>query len=193
MWSFHCDLHPDTMNGVVVVPVALSGRGFSPDLVTLPQGRSLPFFVPSGEEEAHGIRDVSGVFPGDLDAGDLRPGEGTFFRFDAAGSYRVNDPATSAEAVIKVPMLVVPARADQGSEFMLMWAFDRNPAGWVSDVQVRRPGSTGWEVLFVDATEGGAGFVPDAGPGQYAFRARLRREDSGAASEWSPVVTIAVD
>jgi hypothetical protein len=193
MWSFHCDLHPDTMNGVMVVPVALSGEGFSPDLVSLPQGRSLPFFVPSGEGEAHAVKDVSGVFSGNLDARELQPGEGAFFRFDAAGSYRVEDPATSAEAVVQVPMLVVPDRGNQGSEFMLMWAFDRNPAGWVSDVQVRRPGSASWEELFVDATEGGAGFVPDAGPGRYAFRARLRREDVDATSEWSPVVTIAVD
>jgi hypothetical protein len=153
----------------------------------------LPFFVPSGEGKAHGVRDVSGVFSGSLDAAGLQPGEGTFFRFDAAGSYRVTDPATLAEAVVQVPMLVVPARGAQGSELMLMWAFDRNPAGWVSDVQVRRPGSASWEVLFVDATEGGAGFVPDAGPGRYAFRARLRREDPGATSEWSPVAIVAVE
>jgi hypothetical protein len=41
-------------------------------------------------------------------------------------------------------------------------------------------------------TKGLARFVPDAGPGNYQFQARIRNTSNGNASGWSPTLTIPV-
>jgi hypothetical protein len=62
----------------------------------------------------------------------------------------------------------------------------------VFDVQVQRPGSAAYVIWKQGVTATGASFVPDAGPGTYRFRSRLRSSSSGKAIGYSPGKAITV-
>jgi len=76
--------------------------------------------------------------------------------------------------------------------FVVEWAAEPAPAGFVYDVQLRRPAGGPFTAWHMGATGPGARFVPDAGTGAYAFRSRLRRLDGGARSAWSAPAQIDV-
>ena len=63
-------------------------------------------------------------------------------------------------------------------------------AGFAFDVQVERPGSGGFTNFAVGRRSASAGFMPDAGPGTYLFRSRLRSVATGKASAWSPATSL---
>jgi hypothetical protein len=195
VWSFHCDLHPDSMNGLFVVPVSVGDGGFTPSPVDVMQGFAMAWFLPPSDAAGHRVVDGSGVFGGpggSFDSGTLRPGGSFFFRFTAAGTYTVADAATARSAEVVVPVVVSETSGPVGAPFTIQWAFDRLPHGLVADVQVQRPGSAGWVTWRTGQAANSGRFVPDAGPGAYAFRARLRRDPGGQATGWSPPATIVV-
>jgi hypothetical protein len=88
-------------------------------------------------------------------------------------------------------MTAAPETGDTRTRFSLRWSSDPAPAGFVFDVQIRRPATPFTEWRTGETHPAGA-FVPDAGSGDYAFRARLRSTANGRSSEWSPAVSIAV-
>jgi hypothetical protein len=63
----------------------------------------------------------------------------------------------------------------------------------VFDVQVKRPGAASYTNWMPATTATTARFLPDAGPGGYSFRARLRDTTTGAASGYSAGLAIAVN
>jgi hypothetical protein len=66
------------------------------------------------------------------------------------------------------------------------------PAGFLYDVQIKRPGATAFVDWMPSQTSTGATFTPDAGTGTYQFKARLRKLSNGKASKYSPSASISV-
>jgi hypothetical protein len=190
MWTFHCDLHPDAMEGAFIVPIAIDDAGFATPTAQVRQGFAMSWWVAPDASRTHGVRDASGVLGGRggaLDSGLMQPGRSYYFRFFGAGTYPLVDPATGHRSQIEVPVnLTRSGRA----AVTVQWSFDDNPRGYVSDAEIRRPGATTWQWLASGARVGRTTFHADAGPGAYAFRARFRRMDGGGTSQWSPDATI---
>jgi hypothetical protein len=195
MWTFHCDLHPDSMNGSFVVPVEVGDGGFFPRTAYLQQGFAMAWQVARSATERHGVTDASGVYGGQgggLDSGLMRPGQAYYFRFFAAGTYPIRDAATGHTASVVIPVQVSPPDPQAGQkDYEVRWAFDTPPHEYVIDVQVRRPGSAAWTAFRTGTRANKASFSP-SGPGTYAFRARFRRAGNGEASGWSPAATTTV-
>lgn len=113
-------------------------------------------------------------------------GPSTSFAFEAAGTYRfVCTPHVSEGMVgrVGVPMRVSPKRGGVHRRFTATWASQVAPAGFVYDVQIRRPGKP-WTSWRSGTHKRQASYVPTKGKGTYRFRARLRRPGSGK-SLWS--------
>ena len=75
---------------------------------------------------------------------------------------------------VPVAPAVEPSGGRTSATFLIRWATPENaPPGYVFDVQIERPGVSGfsdWRTLQ-SVTE--ATFVPDAGPGRYSFRVAI--------------------
>jgi hypothetical protein len=110
-------------------------------------------------------------------------------RFVAAGKYGYVDTANSKTATISVPVTAQPTSAPSASTFTITWAVART-AGYVFDVQIKRPGSTAFANWKHGVTDLTGQFIPDHGAGKYSFRARLRLSANGAASGYSSAVVI---
>jgi hypothetical protein len=89
-------------------------------------------------------------------------------------------------------MLATPSSGSTTTPFALQWAVDQAPAGYVFDVQIKRPGTTAWKALATDTTAGGLTFTPDKGTGTYSFRARTRLAGSTASTQWSVAKAVTV-
>jgi hypothetical protein len=88
---------------------------------------------------------------------------------------------------VKVPVKVSPSSIRHGSSIRVTWATTDAAAGFVYDVQIRRP-ADGWAAWKVGLTEGGRAFTPKFA-GRYRFRARLRAT-AGASSGWSDATVL---
>ncbi|MDP9295476.1 MAG: DUF11 domain-containing protein [Actinomycetota bacterium] len=170
--------------------IAVRDTGVVPSFRDVPLGGVLQwdFFGPS----AHEITDAAGL--GFLDTGAIAPVNYSRFTFDVSGEIRTKDldtfPANTGKIVI--PVQVAPVSGTVSSAFTVTWALSAPAAGLVEDVQIKRPGVdwTPWrrgESTLLEDT-----FQPDAGPGTYAFRSRLRNSSTGVFSRFGPPVTIAV-
>jgi hypothetical protein len=139
----------------------------------------------------HRVADASGM--GLFDSGP-KPIVTSFSRaFTAAGNYAYGDPGTPAvNGTVSVPLGVAPASGSTSTSFALTWATKTADPGYGYDVQVKRPGSSIWSTLRTGASSPGQTFVPDAGPGTYSFRARLRTTTSGKWTGWSAAKSISV-
>ncbi len=194
LWTFHCDIHPDQMYGAFVVPLVVTDSGFSPPRATMTQGNSMVWWFSPQDRRSHTVTDASGVFGGpggDLDSG-VRPAGSSFaFKFLSAGSYPVVDTRTANAAVIEVPVRIRPTPGMEGLHDVVWSLMDALPP-FVFDVQILRPGSATFAAFRQGETVASAGFMPDAGPGRYEFRARLRNTATGKASGWSPPAILEV-
>jgi uncharacterized repeat protein (TIGR01451 family) len=188
---------PDTASSGVAVQaepgveyIAVRDTGIVPSFRDVPLGGVLQwdFFGPS----VHEITDSQEL--GFLDTGAIAPVDYSRFTFDVSGEIRTKDldafPTNTGKVVI--PVQVAPASGTVDSAFTVRWALSAPPTGLVEDLQIKRPGAswTSWHrgqsTLLEDT------FQPDAGPGTYAFRSRLRNSSTGAFSRFGPPVTIAV-
>jgi hypothetical protein len=161
---------------------------FTPSTVDTPRGGTLVFdhFGPSH----HSATDATGMLLYDSGVVD-ETSPPTWFTFDAAGVYPftcVLHPSMGGRA--RVPVRAAPATGPAGKIRTLTWAGGYAPAGFVYDVQVRRPGE-GWTSWKKAASAPSASFLADAGKGTYRFRARFR-ETGVAASGWSQPASIRV-
>jgi uncharacterized repeat protein (TIGR01451 family) len=137
----------------------------------------------------HTVTDDTGL--GLYDSGARTSGATFNFTYSAAGSYLYICTIHHFTGTINVPPTVSPTKGPQGSPFTITWSSAAPPSGDVFDVQVMVPGGS-----FVDWMTGqtakSATYVPAAGPGTYAFRARVRKPATGAATAYSPGVSIKV-
>ncbi len=170
--------------------VSVSDFSFTPQGVTVAQGSQVQwnFYGPS----VHSATDASGMAL--FDSGPMSPVSYYRFGFFAAGRYPyVSAPdGTLMTGNVKVPLIVAPGAGATSTTFMITCASASPPSGYVFDVQISRPGGTG----FVDWRKGvvttSSAFVADAGPGTYGFRARLRRLSNAAHSRWSSAASVSV-
>ncbi|MFN2590262.1 MAG: FG-GAP-like repeat-containing protein [Actinomycetota bacterium] len=140
----------------------------------------------------HTVADSSGM--GLFSSGNIAPGGAYSFRFTAAGSYAYRCTLhSSMTGTVQVPIGAAPAVGTATTAFTVQWASAAPPSGYVFDVQVKVPGgsfvqwspASGW-------TQTSSTYTPTAGPGVYEFRARLRKSATGAASGYSPAVSMTV-
>jgi plastocyanin len=136
---------------------------------------------------AHTVTDNTGM--GMFDSGTLATGSVFRFTYTAAGrfNYRCMFHNRSDErGRVSVPMMITPGSGATTTPFQLTWATVAPPAGYVFDVQIRRPGATSFSNWRLNQTVTGATFVPDAGTGTYEFQARLRNPGFGSAAYSAP-------
>jgi uncharacterized repeat protein (TIGR01451 family) len=146
------------------------------------------FFGPS----AHEITDAHGL--GLFDTGLRSPIDTYRFKFDQSAEIRTKDldafPLNTGKLV--VPVQVAPGSGDQTTAFQVTWALTQPQAGMVDDIQIKRPGGQWGHWMGGQTTTLQSAFTPDAGPGTYAFRSRLRNMTNGAKSRFGPPVSITV-
>jgi len=159
--------------------VLVLDAGFAPRLrqARLGQRVQWTFLGPN----AHSVLDASGL--GLFDSGPrsfvsyfvlLGRSAGTFVIHDAAG--------ITPDGAVTIPVRL-PGAALVGVPFPVTWSLVAAPSGSVFDVQVRPPGSPGFQNLS-SGTSPSAPFTA-AAPGLYEFRARVRSPGTNQATLYS--------
>jgi hypothetical protein len=92
---------------------------------------------------------------------------------------------------VEVPVGAFPLAGSITTEFTITWASAPPAAGYVFDVQIKRPGGD-WTDWMTAQTAQSATFVPDSGVGDYSFRARYNNIANAKTSLWSPTISISV-
>ena len=85
-----------------------------------------------------------------------------------------------------------PKKGGTGTSYTITWATAAPPAGFVFDVQIKRPGAAGFTAFRTGVTTQSATFHPDAGTGSYQFQARLRKPSTNKMSLYSTAKGIKV-
>ncbi|MBA3552673.1 MAG: hypothetical protein H0W27_07355 [Actinobacteria bacterium] len=172
-----------------VVSVSVQDFSFSPKSPIGSRGGAVQWTF-NGPSE-HTATDRSGMAL--FDSGPTGPGGSYTVSFVGAGKYIYGctfHPEMAGS--IRVPIDASPPTGSISTSFFVTWAAEDAPAGFVYDVQIRRPGASRWVSWMNGATTPGTSFVPDAGTGSYGFRGRLRSVTSGAASKYSTADYISV-
>lgn len=170
-------------------PVQVTDAGYLPPTLHVPFGTDVPWSVLSADSAGHSITEGdAGLF----NSGVLAPGGSFNFLFRAAGGYTISDSATGHTSKVLVPLTVSPASGGEVTTFTLQWALGAPPAGHVYDVQIERPGDTGFSNWMLGQTTTGTNFTPDAGAGTYSFRVRVRRVSPRGQTGFSPAASITV-
>jgi len=169
--------------------ITVGDGAFSPVRSIARLGDSVAWHFREANASAHTVADGSGL--GLFGSGQVDPGGSFVFQFDAAGRYRIADPTTGAEGVVLLPVRRDPSGGSTGASFRITWAAEPASADLVYDVQIERPGGP-FESWVTGVTTRRAHFVPDSGPGEYRFRARVRDAVSGNVTGWSPPRDISV-
>lgn len=138
----------------------------------------------------HTATDASGMNL--FNSGPTAPGGSYTFTFTGAGKYKYGCTIHPMAGSIRVPIDASPAAGSTSTTFTVTWAAASAPAGYLYDVQIRRPGATRWVPWKPGQTIAASPFIPDAGPGSYGFRGRLRSETNGASSKYSAADFISV-
>jgi outer membrane protein assembly factor BamB/plastocyanin len=169
---------------VSVVGIAVTDSGFVPLKSTSDLGQSTEWVFPATNSQNHSATDDSGF--GLFDSGLSAPGSSFSYSFVAAGTYPIIDTATSHTSTVYIPVDISPV-SYPATSFVIKWATAAPPSGQVFDVQIENPGSGS----FVDWKKGttltSAKYRADPlTEGLYRFRARIRDQSSGSATQWSP-------
>jgi plastocyanin len=140
----------------------------------------------------HTVTDNTGM--GLYDSGSQAPGGSYSFAFISAGNFpfRCTIHPTQMRGSVQIPVSVSPSGGQVDTPFSITWASGAPPAGYVYDVQIRRPGSSVWQYFRQSVTMTSAVFTPDAGVGTYSFQARIRLVANGRAAAFSTPVSIDV-
>ncbi len=156
--------------------------------VTLGETVQWDFFGPS----AHRITDSQGL--GLFDTGLRSPIDSYRFTFNQSAEIRTKDldtfPLNTNKIV--VPVETGPASGTSSTTFRVTWALAPPPSGLGVDVQIRRPGGVWVPWRRFQSTRLSDTYVPDAGPGTYYFRTRMRNALNTARSRFGPPVPITV-
>jgi uncharacterized repeat protein (TIGR01451 family) len=141
---------------------------------------------------AHRITDSHGL--GLIDTGLRSPIDIFRFTFNQSAEIRTKDLDTFPMNTNKivVPVQTSPASGTKSTSFQVTWALAPPPSGLGVDVQVKRPGGVWKPWRRFQDTLLSATYVPDAGPGTYYFRTRIRNALNTARSRFGPPVPITV-
>lgn len=179
------------VSGIVmeICPTRVTRAGFVPSSTTVPAGRTTAWRLPVGQG-AHSVTDATGLAL--FDSGRLTAGRSFTFTFFGAGTYAIRDDVTGATTDLGVRMRIDPLTGTEETQFRVVWASEPAPVGFVFDIQGMTPASGEWASWRTGQTRAKARMRPRVGPGTYSFRARVRNTATGAASGWSPPVSIEV-
>jgi hypothetical protein len=169
--------------------IVLNDTGFGVAKTTVSMGETAVWTLGRNNAQSHSITD--GYNMGLFDSGLRGAGTSYVFTFKGAGSFWAKDVASSASMKIDVPLTVTPKSGGVTTQFTVTWS-SAPVAGYVWDVQILRPGSTQWESWKAGVSTTTAKFTPDAGTGQYKFRARMKNASSGKMSGFCPAQGIIV-
>jgi plastocyanin len=168
--------------------VAVSDKGFSPKTVAVDQAGTVTWTF---QQAGHSVKDKSGMSL--FDSG-VRPAGGTFsMSFASAGSFKYVCPQHGITGTVRVPVVDAPQSGTTATAFTVTWAATAASPGFAFDVQIKRPGATGFTNWKTAQTAASGTLVPDAGAGTYSFRSRLRRTADNRVSDYSPATSIAVN
>jgi plastocyanin len=168
-----------------VKTVRVTNYRFRPSVTELVRGDSVRWrFI----EGTHGVRDSTKGLKLFGTRNPRSPGSDYVHTYSVAGtySYVCTVHPWRMSGLIRVGMV---ARL-RGRGALITWASARIPKEYVVDVLILRPGSQQWRRWQWGTTQTGARFTPDAGKGEYRFRARLRRSRNGGVSKWSPKLVL---
>jgi hypothetical protein len=177
-------------SGFGCYPIEVNDTGIWPSTMFISQGFGVCWYT-SGTL-VHRLVDRSRLKL--YDSGDLQPGSSFGSgEFDDAGSYPYADVDTGGLGWIHVYLDVTPTNGTTSTAFTVRWAFARLPAGYGEDVQILVPGTTITWLRWRRGTRRAQGmYTPQAGPGTYYIRARLRNTSTGKFSRWSPAGIIQI-
>jgi uncharacterized repeat protein (TIGR01451 family) len=171
--------------------------GFTPSFHSVALGETVQWDIyGAATDPPHDITDSHGL--GLFDSGPLTPVNYFRYTFTLSGEVRtmddpINYPDNAGKLV--VPVQVSPTSGTQSDTYTITWATAPLPAGFVEDVQIKRHAEltdSRWQQWRHGTSLLSDGFVPDAGPGTYAFRDRIRRSSNRNHSRFGPPVTIDV-
>jgi plastocyanin len=170
--------------------VSVQNFAFSPATAKIGLGNTVTWTF--RDPVAHTATDSSGMAL--WNSGAHANGTTFVFSFAAAGTYAYicSIHPTTMKGSVSVPMKFKPKKGGVGTSFTITWASAAAPAGFVFDVQLKRPGAAAFTTWQNGVTTLSATFHPDAGTGSYQFQARLRKSSSGAASGFSAAKGIKV-
>ena len=168
---------------------AVSDTGFNPASISVKHGDRMEWDATGSVD--HSASDFSSI---KLFGSGLMPAGGTYgFVFYGGGTYKVVDSANALDTqLVKVTISVDPASGTLTTSFTITWASITALAGYVYDVQIKRPGSHVYVSWLSGQTAPSATFVADGGAGTYLFESRLRSLVNGGTSGYSPASKITV-
>ncbi len=177
-----------TYTQATTVGVSIEATRFTPKNVAIALGQTVRWTNISAVN--HNVTDTTGM--GLFGSGTIAPTGTHQFTFAAAGNYpyRSTLGPSNMTGSVSVPMVVSPTTGGTSTSFGVTWASAPLPAGYVVDVQLRRPGSSTWTNWRLNQTGTNTTFVPDAGTGTYEFRARLENPGVGAAAYSAPFAIV---
>lgn len=128
------------------------------------------------------------------DTGTFGQGVTRGFTFNVAGGYAYHCVVhPNMQGTVNVRMVVSPSSGTVNSTvFTIRWANASIPSGFNADIQFRRNGGA-WTGILANRTGTqvmAQGMIGT--PGTYDLRARVQRTSNGAASAYSPPVTLTV-
>ncbi len=177
-------------SGEQLCPVEVQDTGYVPTTAREPFGTTVYWSTPSADGSSHSITDGSGTAL--FDSGLIAPGGSFSYQFAAAGDYTVTDSESGHVGHMDVSMSSTPTTGTTATTFNIQWASAPPPAGYVYDVQIKRPGSSTFSDLTTGTTATNQNFTPDAGAGTYVFHSRVRRLSPSAHTAYSPQLAITV-
>ncbi len=177
--------------GAAGVTVKVSNAGYAPASVTVPVGTRVTWSFTQG---THSVTDATrlGLY------GSGARSSGTYpYVFIDAGTYPYRSTVgTAMTGTVVVPMTLSPATGTRTTTFAVRWGSDYSPSGYGELVQIKPPGTAGWQSFVFGTPASNATFRPtDWGnrTGSYQFRAKLIKGTSTSVSSgWSPVASVSV-
>ena len=167
--------------------ITITDSAFSPIASKPVQGGTVRF-VNNGTA-ARTITDTSGM---GLFGASINPGTEYAFLFTAAGKYEYSCSCSGSTGRVAIPVKILPAAGGTSVVRTVTWAVEDPAAGYVFDIQSKRPGIPGWTNWRTGVTTLSDAFTPDAGNGTYKFKARLRNTANNTHSLYSAAKAVSV-
>jgi plastocyanin len=170
--------------------ISITDNAYSPSEVIAHDMGTAAQWTNNGNNN-HNVVDNSGM--GLYNSGTIAKTGVWQYTFVAAGIYKYHCTLhTTMTGTIKAPMILTPATGSLSTVFTIQWATAAPPAGYLYDVQIRRPGSSTWVTWKNGVTTTSATFVADGGRGNYDFKGHIRNTSNGKSADYSPYKTIVV-
>jgi plastocyanin len=168
--------------------VTVSDDNFTPNTVAAAQGDVVRWTWAPGSND-HTVTDNSG-----MSLYSTVRSSGSFQRtFTTAGGYPFRCMFhSSMSGIVRVALKAAPASGTAATRFTITWSTAAAAAGFTHDVQIKRPGTTGFVNWKTGIAAASAQFTPDAGKGTYQFKARLRKTSNNRSSAYSAPRSIVV-